>query len=565
MSLFSSLQLANNSLIASQIGLQVTGNNIANANTPGYIREKVELTPAPTQKVGNLLLGLGVEVSGITQQFDRFLQERLRSATSDLAYGETQERAYVELETIFGELADTDLSTSLSNFFGSLDDILNQPESNSVRNLAVLQGETLAGDITRLNDRLQQVRSDLNVQVNDSAKTINGLLDEISQLNIKIVTAEGGRTSNSDAVGLRDQREAAITKLAEILDVRAVEQPTGDVTIFAGGDYLVFHGSYRAVKSVAVPDRGLNAYELQIADSELPLRISTGKLGGLISARDEVLAGAIDQLNEFAQAIIYEFNKVYTSGQGLVGHNELTSEFSVDDVSAALDSVGLPFSPVNGSLQVQVFNKQTGLTKTTDLYVKLGGLDDDTSLEDLTAQLDGLDGISAVITASRRLVISADSPNVEFAFANDTSGVLASLGIGTFFTGSTSGDIGVSQVVRDNPAKFAASRGGIGADTENAVEMAQFMNRALEARDGSTLSDLYDQLIGDSAQGASVARSVAEGFRVFKGTLEGQHLAITGVSIDEEAIRMITYQRTFQASAKFIATISDLLDVLVNL
>mgnify|MGYP002623488001 FL=1 len=168
-------------------------------------------------------------------------------------------------------------------------------------------------------------------------------------------------------------------------------------------------------------------------------------------------------------------------------------------------------------------------------------------------------------TSSRGLVIEADSPNVEFAFAADTSGVLAALGIGTFFTGTGSGDIGVSDVVRDNPAKFAASAGGIGADTDQAVELGSFLDRPLESADGEPLAVLYDRMIADVAQGSAVSKSVTEGFEVFHQTLEAQNLAISGVSIDEEAVRMIQYQRAFQASARFIRTVSDLLDDLINL
>ena len=89
MSLFSSIQLANNALLAAQLGIQVTGNNIANANTPGYIRQSVVLTPAPTQRYGDLLLGMGVDVSAVIQRTDKFLEERHRAAVSDLANGDS--------------------------------------------------------------------------------------------------------------------------------------------------------------------------------------------------------------------------------------------------------------------------------------------------------------------------------------------------------------------------------------------------------------------------------------------------------------------------------------------
>ncbi|MEX1223551.1 MAG: flagellar basal body protein, partial [Pirellulales bacterium] len=147
MSLFGSIQLANNALRAQQIGLQVVGQNISNANTPGYIREQVVLSPAPTQQVGSLLLGLGVQVDGVVQIIDNFLEERLRGASSERANTSAQEEAYVQLEGLIGELGDTDLSTSLTNFFNSVAEVLNQPESVAVRNLAVLRGQTLSDDV----------------------------------------------------------------------------------------------------------------------------------------------------------------------------------------------------------------------------------------------------------------------------------------------------------------------------------------------------------------------------------------------------------------------------------
>jgi flagellar hook-associated protein 1 FlgK len=137
MSLFSSIQLANNSLRANQIGLQVTGQNIANANTPGYIREEVVLSPAPTQRLGNVSLGLGVEVTGVIQKIDHYLEQRLRNATSERVAGAIEEQTYLELEVIYGELSDTDLSTAISDFFNSIQEIATQPESAPNRRIAV--------------------------------------------------------------------------------------------------------------------------------------------------------------------------------------------------------------------------------------------------------------------------------------------------------------------------------------------------------------------------------------------------------------------------------------------
>lgn len=565
MSLFSTIQVANNALIASQLGLQVTGNNIANANTPEYVREELVLAPAPTQRFGGLLLGTGVDVKAVVQITDRFLEERLRGAASDMANGEAQQKTYVQLESLLGELSDTDLSTSLTSFFNSIQDILNQPDSVSIRNLAVLQGRSLASDIQRLDSRVRDIRQDVNNQVIAAADDINSLLQEIARLNVQVVKAEGGDTSPSDAVGLRDQRTAALKKLAKITDIKSVEQPTSDITVFTGGEYLVSAGTFRQVESALTTDRGLATAEIRLKETDAPLSVSSGKLAGLLQSRDEVLGGFLDGLDNFAQALMFEFNKLYASGQGLVGHTSLESGYSVTNADAALDQAGLEFLPVNGGFQVQVLNTQTGLKTTTFIRVDLNGLDDDTSLNDLAAQLDAVEGISATVTPSRRLRLEADSPLVQFSFANDTSGALAALGLNTFFTGTHASDIGISDVVRNNPGKFAASATGIGEDAAIASKLANLLTAPLASQGEQSLATLYDRLTGDVTQGAAVANSVAQGFNVFHTTLEGQYLSVTGVNIDEETIKMITYQRAFQVSARVISTINELLDTLVNL
>lgn len=565
MSLFGSIQMAANTLRAQQIGMQVVGQNIANVNTPGYIRAETVFSPAPTQKVGSLLLGLGVQVTAVVQKIDTFLEDRLRAATSDRASSEAENDIWLQLEGLLSELSENDLSTSMNRFFNSISEVLNQPESASVRNLAVLAGETLAGDINRLASRAQKLRSDANDRITGMASDINRLLEEVRVLNIRITQTEGGDISASDAVGLRDQRLLALHRLAELIDVRVEEQPSGATNVFVGGEFLVFEGTARSVEVTKSGDRGLNISTIQISQTKSPLPISSGELAGATTARDDVLGTFLDTLNEFTATLIFEFNRVYASGQGLSGYQELTSQYAATSTSRSLDDAGLPFVPDSGHFQVLVYNKQTGLTRTTDVPVNLNGLDSDLTLDGLAAILNGIDGLSASVSLEGRLTIRSDSPEQDFAFREDTSGVLAALGLNTFFVGSTAGDIRVNSVVRSDPSKFAASQSGIGEDTSNAVLLADFLDRDLASQNGNSLSVMYVRMIGSVTQSSSVAQSVYEGFATYEQTLEGQKLAISGVNLDEEAVRLITYQYAYQASARYISTLSELLSVLVSL
>jgi flagellar hook-associated protein 1 FlgK len=186
-------------------------------------------------------------------------------------------------------------------------------------------------------------------------------------------------------------------------------------------------------------------------------------------------------------------------------------------------------------------------------------------LDDLTAQLSQIAGIFAQTTADGRLQLSATGQDTEFAFSNDTSGVLAALGLSTFFTGSNARDLGINDIVRQDPTKFAASKGGIGADTANAELLAAFLDRPLASQNSASIGVLYDRLTSDVTQGSAVAKSVADGAATFATTLTGQKLAASGVNIDEETINMLGYQRAYQAAAKYIATLNELLQILVQL
>ncbi|HZZ72812.1 MAG TPA: flagellar basal body rod C-terminal domain-containing protein, partial [Pirellulales bacterium] len=192
------------------------------------------------------------------------------------------------------------------------------------------------------------------------------------------------------------------------------------------------------------------------------------------------------------------------------------------------------------------------------------GLDSDTSLNDLAQQINAVAGVTATVKDGKLSIQSTDSGQ-QFAFANDTSGALSALGINTFFTGKDAFSIGINQAVIDDPSKFAASQGGIGADSSNAATLANFINQPLESQNNATLATLYDRVASSVAQGSALATSIATTNTTFQQTLSSQHLSVSGVNIDEEAVNLIQYQATYQATAKYISTLNNLLNVLVQI
>lgn len=561
MSLFSSLQMAGNALSVNQVALQVVGQNIANVNTQGYLREEILLAPAPTQNLGNYSLGMGVKIQGIIQVVDDFVEQRLRGAVSDMWDSDILSQTYTQLERLIGETTDLDLSTSLNDFFSSISDVLNQPESMSVRHLVTLKGETLSQDFQNLAGNVQLLRENLNDQVIELSSEINRLTGQIRKLNVEIAAIEGGSTSSSDAVGLRDTRMLALEELASLVDIKVQEQSSGAVSVYVGGEYLVFDGVSRQVEVAFTPSGGMDVASIQLADTDSPINATSGKLHGLITSRDEVLQDFLGDLDEYAATLAFEFNKVYSSGQGLSGYSEVSSTETIEDTDAALNEAGLHFEVTNGSFEILVYNEQTDTTERSTIRINLNGIDQGTSLDDVVDQLNAVSGVSASVDVQGQLTIASADSKEQIAFANDTSYFLAAMGINTFFTGWSAGTLEINQVVAEDASKFAASQNGIGVDTNNGVILAGLMDQVI-GQNNQTLTNLYDTMVSNVTEGAFVANSLAESNATFEGTIRGQKLSISGVNLDEEAIKMMSYQRAYQANARMITAVDELFDIL---
>jgi flagellar hook-associated protein 1 FlgK len=530
------------------------------------VRQEAVYVPAGVQKVGNLILGLGVKVDSIIQQVDKFVQARLVGARADRANAEVQERVYRDMETLLNELSDKgDLSSSMTAFFNAIDQVLTT-DNTSTRNLAVSTGVTLAQQFNDLQSRALEIRRQLDERVVAAADEINSLAEQIRKLNVQISSSEGGGASPSDAGSLRTTRQIAVDRLSELIGIHVSEQPSGGLSIAVGGEFLVFEGQRREVGIGTSSVDGARTGIINFESTDSPLNTTSGELTGLYAARDEIVVGFLSRLDGVAATLAFEFNKVYSQGQGTVGFSQLTSVDGVTNSNLALDEAGLEFTPESGTFDLLVRSKEDNLTRTHTISIDLNGLDEDTTLATLAQQIDAIDGVSASITTAGQLSIRADSTDIDFSFSGDTSGVLAALGLNTFFTGSSAATLGVNDEVIgiNNVGKFAASLDGVGIGTRNAERLAAFMDQPIESAGGASLSELYDQLINQVTQGSSVAQSVAEGFRTFEGSLDGQAQAVSGVSIDEEAVKMMTLQRIYQASAKYIQTISELLDLLTK-
>ena len=564
MSLGSSLAIAARSLEVSSAGIQVAGNNVSNANTPGYVRESLDLSSAFPSQRGRLIFGNGVMANGIKHNLDKFLETRIHTANSDFQGATTRNDIYKQLEVTLQELGDSDLSSGLNDLLARVNDLVNQPESAATRLMAVQEGVHFADSVTALRSRIDQLRLGVGTKVDDLVTEANQLIDQIHTLNPQIISLESAGLSHSDAGALRTQRLVALNRLSEILPIHTVEQASGGVDVFLGSEYLVLSKNVQHLQTVQTIDRGTSINNVVVENSLTPLSGSQGELNGTLYGRDTILGGFADQLDQFVSNVIFEFNKIHSSGQGTKGYTSLTGSYQVNDITAGLDAAGLDFLPQHGSFQVKVTNTATGLTQTTTIQVDLDNIGPNTSLDDLRTQLAAVSNLTASTTTDRRLSLST-AAGYEVQFANDTSGALAALGVNTFFTGSTSQDMGVNQLVRQDARLFAAGQGGGPSDGRNAAALARVIDNPVSSLGGMTLDQFYDSTMSTLAQSSASEAAVTQGFEGFRDSLVSQRQQYSGVSIDEEAIQIMKFQRSYQMAAKLVSTIDQLFSVLLNM
>jgi flagellar hook-associated protein 1 FlgK len=283
-----------------------------------------------------------------------------------------------------------------------------------------------------------------------------------------------------------------------------------------------------------------------------------------MAARDSTFGQFINHIDGVAAALIRSVNEVHSQGQGRAGFTQLVSAIK-SNTGVPLQDAGLAWSPHNGSFEMTVVDEHGQPLSSHRIAVRMLGQVTDSTVASIASQIDAIQGLSAGVTADGRLEILADSPTSSFTFGEDTSGFLAAAGINTFFTGNNAVDIDVNESLKQNADYLAVSRGGIAEDTEVLTAMVDLVDRPLEFLDGRSVRERYEDNIIGLGQRIGLQSSAVEGLQSFYDTLRGQHLAISGVNIDEESIKMFTYQRAFQASSRVIQTASEMLELLVNL
>lgn len=559
MAIGEAFQIGRSALAAYQAAISITGQNIANLGNPNYARQSGRLSAqVGGSMVSGVRPGAGVNLTHVTRHIDRALEARLQQSLASRASAEAIYNALNQTETLYNELTDIDLSTQLSEFFAQFSNLETSPQDSSSRNLVLASAEMLVRSIHRQRSGLARQVRDLNDTAAVVALRAGELSAEIASLNAQVATQEAdGKTVAS---ALRDRRDGLLRELGELMDIEVREQRNGTVNVYVGSEPLVEFDRSRGLTVETVLEDGLELASVRFADNHGNVILRDGKLFGLLAARDRYLRDQVQRLDTLARGLIYEVNRVHSTGVGLIGYESLLSDHAVSDPDAALnsDAANLPFPLENGTFIIHVRDQANGQVITRQIEIDLDGLNgDDTTLTSLATALNNVPGVSASVTADNRLQLEA-AAGQEIWFSEDSSGALAAVGLASFFSGSDASDIEIHSAVQDDPRLIAASLSGATNDGGNAGRLANLAVSTSTLLGNRSIQDYHEALISALAVEASAAVTQHEAANAVYEALYAQREAVSGVSIDEEAVNLTQYETAYQAATRYLSIVDQM-------
>ena len=442
---------------AQRIALDVTGQNIANVNTPGYTRRVVDFSAIPPSS--RYSAGDGVVVKDIRSQRDVLLERRLEQETMASSREAALAEALGVAELALGTGA-ASIDTRLSEFFNSFARLADHPTSPVARQDVALEGQGLAASFRDTADRLAIARRDANTQLGAALDEINALASRIAVLNERMGTA-----GNDPArLHVADEQGQLVRQLSELADVRVLQRPGGGIDIdIADGRPLVVGTTAYSVSGTATGPDGM--LQVSIEGADITGELTGGKAGGLLIARDARIPTYLAQLDEQAYALAQTINGIHEAGY---------------DLSGATGQAFFAFStPLTGSA-----------------------------------------GAASALTVDA--AVSAD------------------------------------------PSKIAAAGVALPGDNQVARAMADARDARVLAGGTATLGDAWGNLVYRVGRDVLSARQEASMRSEVARQVEALRDQVSGVSLDEEAMNLMKFQRAYEANARFFRVIDQTLDMLLN-
>ncbi len=402
-------------LLAAQYSLDTVGNNLANSNTPGYSRQRVDLAQSLSISRRGLLMGTGVDALQINRAVDEVIERRLLSQRGIQGRLLQRWENGRELELVFGELEGVGISAALDDFFSSTSALSVDPTDAILRTGFVQDASSLASRFNEISSSLTDLGGSSESQAKALVAQVNGLTGQIADLNVQIAKLE---PAGNQANGLRDQRQVLMGELAEIVEVQTVEDDLGQYRVYVEGNLLV--GGDRALK-LDLERNSDGQLEARLEGASKALKVSGGRLSAVLNSDASSTDGLNSELDELAKAFIFEANQVHSTGISPSGGFSLlrASNPLVDSDGSGLVGderlieAGLPFDLTEGSLRINMVDETTGAVVSHEIKID----PEQTTVEDFQTALDGIPGLSSTIDEDGYLTLQADAGQ-RFDFSN---------------------------------------------------------------------------------------------------------------------------------------------------
>lgn len=322
----STLSIAKTAIASQQFGLNVTGQNIANVNNPDYsVQNADQVNRKPAQYAG-FLFGTGVDINQVRQSVDELLEERLTGERSTQAAFEEQESYMRILEGFFDESSDTSVTSLLTEFWNAWHDISDNPQGSSERVSVFESGKKLASRFETSVLDMDNLLADITTDINSAVQQINAISKQIADLNQEIISTEINRTANDQ----RDQRSRLVDELGELIDINLYEQSNGGITINVASGFGLVNGvetTELATTSTDIIWKGSSGQGQIITD-----KIISGRIGGLLEMRDEIIPKYKAEMNELSREMIWAINYQHSQGAGLEYFSSpVTGNYATDE------------------------------------------------------------------------------------------------------------------------------------------------------------------------------------------------------------------------------------------
>lgn len=503
---FSGLSIVVKGLFAQQRALDVTGHNVANVNTDGYSRQRAVLETTKPEEVmgGRGMLGTGVDVQQIERIRNSFLDVKFWGENMVLGEWEARSEILAEVEAVFNEPSDAGLNTVIDQFFGSLQELTKDPGSLTVRALVRQRAIAFTNTLNRMAKQFKKIQTDINFAIETKVKAINSYAKQISELNQQIMRYE---IDGSNANDLRDRRDLLVDKLSRIVDVKTFEDAEGRFRLSIGGRLLVNHNN---VNELVLVKRGIDTFKGVTPPVNNPDVDAIGLYEILwddampFTPRGGELKGLTDMRDSDGSPGTYKGVPFYMKEL-----NKFASEFA-----AAVNNI-----------------HTSAYDLANDGYTEPGGdkiyfFTDDITMDSYTP--------GTPRTLNGPLNITAENITISREIFNDL-----------------------------NSISVAGSYDTVPGDATKGLEMADLRHQKVFPTYG-TPEDFSKSLISSLGVDGQEAIRVRDNQDILVKQTDTIRMSTSGVSIDEEMANMVKFQHSYNAAARMITTMDEMIEVVVN-